>query len=272
MLAELSFADRISSNLTATPNITTPGIRLTANATPHSKGAYGVLSASVPHDVYGITLTLAGSVASATLTHMMLDLAIGAGGSEVVIFPEYLCGFRGTMITGPQTIYLPFFIPKGTRVAARIQAVLADDTLDVMCFFHTARSRLAGPLFRRADAYGTDIATSRGTAHTPGNSGSESTDANIGSTLSRSYRAVMLGINGTTGTTTMTAIAYHWELTVGGVTLGEWYTRSHTTEEVKGPYPEGPNYVNLPVGAQLQVQAEGSGTSLAHDVAFYCLY
>lgn len=272
MLANPTFSAEMSSNLTATPNITTPGIRLTASATPHAKGAYGVLSASLPYDVYGVTLLLSGSAASATRTDMMLDLAIGGAGAETVILPEFLCGWKPSILTGSYQIYLPFFIPKGTRVAARIQALIASDVLDVLAFFHGGADNMPNQFFRRADAYGTNVASSTGTSHTPGNTGAESTAANIGGTLSRTYRAIMLGMNGTLATTTMTAIAYHWELVIGGVTMIEWYHRDHTTEEVFGPYPSTPIPHDLQQGTQLQIRAEASGTALAHDVAYYCFY
>lgn len=272
MLPYQALSAELTSNLTATPNITTPGVRLTASATPHAKGTYGVLSASLPADTYGITLILSGSAASATRTDMMLDLAIGASGQEVVILPEFLCGWKPSILTGSYQIYLPFFIPKGTRVAARTQALIANDTLDVLAFFHNGYDYMPGPFFRRADAYGTNTASSTGTSHTPGNTGAESTAANVGSTLTRSYNGIMLGMNGTLATTTMTAIAYHWELVIGGITMLEWYHRAHTTEEVFGPYPSFPIPHHLPAGTQLQVRAEASGTAQAHDVAFYCFY
>jgi hypothetical protein len=272
MLPYANLSAELRSNLTATPNITTPGIRLTASATPHAKGAYGQLIDLLPADTYGITLILSGSAASATRTDMMLDLAIGAAGQEVVILPEFLCGWKPAITTGPYQIYLPFFIPKGTRVAARIQALIASDVLDVIAFFHNGYDYMPGPFFRRADAYGTNAASSTGTSHTPGNTGVESTAANVGSALTRSYGGVMLAMNGTLATTITNAIAYHWELMIGGVTMLEWYHRSHTTEEIQGPYPSFPIPHHLPAGTQLQVRATASGTAQAHDVAFYCFY
>lgn len=259
-------------NVPATPSTSTFGTRLTASATAHAKGSYSQLVASTAYDVHGLTLVIAGSGVSATRTDMMLDLAIGGAGSEVVILPELLCGWRSAPGAGPQDIFLPFFIPKGTRIAARLQSLISSDVVDVQVHLEYGCGIPVRPLFRRADAYGTTAASSTGTSHTPGNSGTESTAADVGSTLARDYGAVFFQVQGTLGTTSMTAIAYHWELRIGGATIAEWYSCSATTELVSGPFPDHPLVRNLPAGTQLQVRAEASGTAQAHDVAFYCFY
>ena len=51
-------------------------------------------------------------------------------------------------------------------------------------------------------------------------------------TVSRPYGAVALGV--ASQSTTTTAIAYHWELTIGGTTRAEWYTNNTTTTPVAG--------------------------------------
>ena len=260
------------SNLPATPSLTTWGTRLTASGTPHAKGSWSTL-ATLTYDSYGFWLCLNGTATSATRTDGMIDLGIGTAGSpENIILPEFLCGWRATANLGPQCVFLPIFLPRGTILQGRMQALIASDTVDVLIFLNGGASALRCPLFTGADAYGTSAASSIGTSHTPGNTGAESTAANIGSTLSKHYGAVMLQVQGSLATTTMTQIAYHWELQIGSTTVAEWYTQSHTTEAVQGPYPPIPFCASLPSGSQLQVRAEGSGTSIAHDVAFYCFY
>jgi hypothetical protein len=260
-----------ASNLVATPSTTNFATRLTANATPHAKGTYSQIVASTAYDVHGMFVTFAGSTSSATRTDQMMDIAIGSA-TETVILPEFLTGWRAAQSTGPQTVFFPFFIPKGTRIAARLQSLIASDTLDVMFTLVYGSGPKPERLYTRADAYGTTAASSNGTSHTPGNSGAESTAASIGGTLSKNYCAVMLQVQGSLATTTMTNIAYHWELQIGNVTKAEWYTVSHTTEQVNGPYPNQPIHMRLPSGTQLQIRAEASGTAIAHDVAYYCFY
>ncbi len=267
-----SVSGQVTSNLPATPSTSTFGTRATGSATVNTKGAWSQVTASLPHDAYGFWLTMAGTATSATSTDMLLDIGIGAGGSEVVLVPNLLAGWLGSPTQGPRTLFIPIFIPKGTRVAIRNQGVIASDTVDCMFHFVSGNPSMRGNLFSGCDAYGVNSSgASAGTAHTPGNTGAESTWGNLGSTASKSYGAILPLIQ--VGTvTTLTAIAYHWELGIGSVTLAEWYFMGNTGEYINGPYPAEPAAVNIASGAQLQVRAEASGTAIAFDVAAYCFY
>lgn len=257
-------------NLPATPSTTADGTLVTASGTIHTKGAYAQLIASTTYDWHGFWLITGGVAIAASATDMLLDIAIGAAASEQVILPDLLVGYTAATSVGPRQWFIPIFIPRGSRIAARIQALIASDTTQVTVHGVSGNSGLPSPLFRGADAYGIVSATSRGTSHTPGNSGAESTDANIGVTTTKNYGAVMIGVG--QQTTAITAIAYHWELTIGGITRAEWRTVNSTAEVIYGPYPGCPTTVSVPIGTQLQVQAEASGTAQAHNVAFYCFY
>lgn len=264
------FAGQVTSNLPATPSTSTFGTRATAGGSANTKGSWSQVTASLPHDAYGFWLTMAGTATSATSTDGLLDIGIGAGGSEVVLVPDLLAGWLGTPTQGPRTLFIPIFITKGTRVAVRNQGVLAGDTVDCMFHFKSGDPANRGQLFSGCDAYGIVSASSAGLAHTPGNTGAESTWASIGSTTSKSYGAIMPLIQ--SSNTTTTAIAYHWELGIGSVTLAEWYYMGNTGEYLNGPFPSEPAAVNIASGAQLQVRAEASGTAIAFDVAAYCFY
>ena len=258
------------TNLTATPSTTADGSVVTASGTIHTKGSYTQLIAATTYDWHGFYLFTGGVATSAAATDMLLDIAIGAAASEQVILPNLLVGYSATTAAGGMCWYFPLFIPRGIRIAARCQALIASDTTRVTIWGVAGNSGLPSPLFTNCDAYGITLATSRGTSHTPGNTGAESTDANIGATTTRPYGAVMLGVG--QQATSITAIAYHWELTIGGTTRAEWRTVNTTAEIIYGPYPGMPIGVSIPTGTQLQVQAEASGTAQAHNVAFYCFY
>lgn len=258
------------SNLSATPSTATPGTTVTASGTIHTKGNYSELIASTTYDWYGFWMYTINTAVSGSATDLLLDIAIGAASSEQVIFPNWMAGWGPTIQAGARGVFVPIFIPRGTRIAARCQALIASDTVNVLIFGVSGNSGLPRPLFSNCDVYGIDTATSSGTSHTPGNSGAESTDANIGGTTSRPYGAVMIGVASQSSTTTL--IAYHWELTIGGSTKAEWYTCNTTSEAVYGPLPPCPIDVSVPTGTQLQVQGEASGTAQAQDVAFYCFY
>lgn len=258
-------------NLPATPGFVAVGQTLTAHATPHSKGAWTTVLASTTYDIYGFWLGVSSTQASNTRTDMMLDLAIGPN-QENIIVPEWLCGWRALAVLGPAPVYFPIFIPRGTKISARVQALIASDTAELMFFGNAGTSAMPGPLFAGCDAYGTAVASSIGTSHTPGNSGADSTAADIGSTLAKHYGAVLLMVQGTLADTNMGNAAYHWKLVLGAVQLCQWWFGSEGAERVMGPFPPTPFLASLPSGSQLQVKATCSGTAEAQDVAFYCFY
>lgn len=260
------------SNLPATPSTTQWGTTVTAHATPHTKGSYAQLVASTTYESFGFWLAVAGSATSAARTDQLLDVAIGAAASEVVILSNLLVGWRNLPTVAPYWVWIPLYIPKGTRVSARIQALITVDVLDVQIQLNEGANGMPGQIFSGCDAYGIDTATSQGTSHTPGNTGAESTAASIGSVTSKQYRAVMLGVGGVFSGVVMATAAYHWELQIGGVTRCEWTAYASSSEFMCGPFPPSPFYTPIPSGAQLQIRGECSGTADAQDVAYYCFY
>jgi hypothetical protein len=255
-------------NLTATPQTANIGFSMTTGATPNTKTAFSQLVASTTYDTYGFWLYYSGSSNSASVSNFLIDIATGASG-ENVILPDFQVGWKAAASAGLSGVFIPIFIPKGTKISIRAQSAIASDTVRILVFLNSGISGYVGQLFTGCDTYGANTATSGGTAHTAGNSGAESTDATIGTTT-REYGAVMLSVNGTA--TATTAIAYHWELTVGGTTMAEWYTNNTTAEIVYGPYPQCPIYVSIPSSTALQVQGEASGTAQSQGIAFHCFY
>lgn len=263
------------SNLSATPSGTTLGTTVTASATPHTKGSYAQILASTAFDVFGFWVDINNTTASNTNTSSLLDISIGAAASEQVIVSNLLCGWRaGSTTAQPQGHYFPIFIPKGTRVAARCQSAVVSKQINTAFFFFEGDSRFgAGSFFVGCDAYGTDTATSTGTAHTAGNTGTESAFASIGTTLSRNYGAVSLVPQGKTSDTAMTAGIYHYELGIGDAQLGGYEIRMIANGAEYTMFSHSfPLYANLPSGTQLQVRGECSGTAESIDLAAYCFF
>lgn len=263
---------QLLSNLPATPSTGAYGTRATGSASTNTKGSWTQVNASLPFDSYGFWIAIAGTATSGTLTDALLDIGIGGSGSEVVLVPDLLAGWAGTPTQGPRQLWIPIFIPKGTRVAVRCQGQTAPETIDVMFFFRGGRPDMRGELFSGCDAYGvTSSGASTGVSHTPGITGAESSWASLGSALSRDYGAVLLLVQGA-ASTTENAIAYHFEVGISSTTLAEWYWMGNTGEYLVGPVPPEAASLSLPSGSQLQVRAESSGTAQAHDVAAYCFY
>jgi hypothetical protein len=258
-----------SGNLQATPSTTSAGTSIAANASIHTKGLWTQLIASTTYDSYGFWLCANNSLSAGADTSQLLDIGVGANPNEVAILPNYLAGSRGA---GGWTkfVFIPLFIPRGTRVSARNQALISADTVHVLVMPVYGSSRPTQRIYTGCDAYGVDTADSGGTAHTPGNTGAESTDANVGTTLTRDYKAVLpaLQFPGTTAGND----AFHWEITDGTNTFAEWVNSTGSSETVDVLQPNVPLEFPLKAGTQLMVQAESNTTGTLHDVAFYCFY
>jgi len=97
------------------------GTTLTASAAGNTKGSYAQLIASTARDYSGLIVLAYGQSA----TEYLMDIAIGASGSEQVIMPNVMLG-----IASMAGFYIPLAVPSGTRVAARCQcAAAAADTI-----------------------------------------------------------------------------------------------------------------------------------------------
>lgn len=146
---------------------------LTAHATPHSEGSYTTLIASTAYDTYGLSIDLCGMSVAATATSGRVDIAIGAAASETNIITDLLAGYTRTLVTSGALghgYYFPIFIPEGTRISARLQALITADTCDVTI---TAFQKPSGPVWAGGSV--TTIgaaANSLGTAVTAGTTGS----------------------------------------------------------------------------------------------------
>lgn len=97
-------------------------LEVDCGTTANTKGAYTEMFASTSTDAKGYTLTIFDDTSIDTNNYILVDLAVGAAGSEQIIyadFPKFQEGFRGrTMVIGP--VWTP--IPAGSRVAVRAQS------------------------------------------------------------------------------------------------------------------------------------------------------
>ncbi len=263
-----------NGNFRATLVTTAMGTTVASGAA-YTKGSYASLVASTSYEWRGFWLFIGGSGASATRRDGVLDIALGAGGSEQVIVSNLLVGWRPTLTAGGMQLFLPIRVPKGVQVSARWACATASINLDVGIHGVAGQSNLGGPLYSGCDSHAvtyTAGSVASGQSHTPGNTNAYSTYANLGGTTSRGYQAALLIPQGTMATTTMTAIAYQWRLGIGGTTIAEWFNINQTTELVQGPWPGMPIPCSIPSGAQLQVQAKASGTAQAMDVGAFLFY
>lgn len=188
--------------------ITSPsseGLTIAASATPHTLGTWGELIASTASDAYGVTVVVAGTGTTASVNaRCLVDIGMGAGGSEIVLIPSLMAGNIATIASasGNGAVYhFPIYIRAGARLAARCQALIASETVTVMVYLH---QRPIGQEFwcgSRVTAYGANSATSSGVAHTPGSTSAYATATEIAASTANRIRAMQIGMDLGTDTT-----------------------------------------------------------------------
>lgn len=110
------------------------GIAVDPGATANTKGAYTQITASLTNDIAGFMIQLDGQGSTSGVggaTIWLIDIAVGAVGSEVVILPNlYQLGYvaGGVLFFIPMAAYMPMQIGAGTRISARAQCSTAAAT------------------------------------------------------------------------------------------------------------------------------------------------
>jgi hypothetical protein len=121
------------------------------------------------------------------------------------------------------------------------------------------------------ESLGIDAANSKGTAHTPGASGSYSAYSTIGTSTKR-YLGLQMGVQ--MSGTVVVARAYNGRIGRDGAQLPgshDFYWKTSTAEQANR-CGGGPLQVDLPSGTGIQFSATSSGTADACNVAFYGVY
>lgn len=140
-------------------------VSVTAGAA-NVKGAWLELVAASARDAHSIVLEIGTPTAAGPLG-FLIDIGIGAGGSEQIIIPNLFYDQRTD--NNESVIYvlrLKLKIPAGSRVAARVQCGTASrvQRISAQLVSGVASEDRIGRVY----AYGVDTATSRGTQIDPG--------------------------------------------------------------------------------------------------------
>lgn len=108
-------------------NATNIGTAVDPGVTANTKGVYSQITASLTNDLAGFMIQIDGqnnSTGTSGTVLWLIDVAVGAGGAEVVILPnlyQMVYGTGGTTFFIPISGYLAMPIRAGTRVAVRGQ-------------------------------------------------------------------------------------------------------------------------------------------------------
>ena len=147
-----------AANFTSLNQVTTTGsVGTVSTTTVNTKGAYTQITASTANDVTGVIVHLSTQPSSSNL--IALDIAIGASGSETIIIPNVYTGTQNAFCD--RTEIFPVTIPAGTRIAARGQSAVANDTPGVaLTLIDDASLARSGGII---DSYGFLTASTTGT-------------------------------------------------------------------------------------------------------------
>jgi hypothetical protein len=153
------------------------------------------------------------AASAASNRHHFVDIGVGAGGAEAVIIPD-LAGCQTGLYdrTGIVWYWFPFFIPAGTRIAARSQGNAASSIVRVVM---TAYQRPLSPVMietvSRVERIGlTGIV---GTTVTPGTT-SEGTWTSIGTTTNACWHW-QIGSQVAVADTNWADSVVHWDIAHG---------------------------------------------------------
>jgi hypothetical protein len=159
-----------------------------ADTAAHTKGAWVEIIASNAQDTSLVYVTVTGVAASTVLTSTLMDIGVGAAGSEVVVAENINIG--SASVPGIAAA-LPVFIASGARIAARIQSVVTGGkTATIAVQTHVVGSPVLVPSL--LDVLGADTAASRGTALT----GASGSYTQIVASTSKEYAAIGIVVAG----------------------------------------------------------------------------
>lgn len=235
------------------------GADFVAHATPHTKGSWVQIDASAVQDVVGLWIgSLLTIGIAATDTSMLLDIGIGAAASEAVVVSNIPVGGLAGSSTSARMFFLPIYIPAGTRIAGRIQAVITVDIFRPLVVLEFGGRPGTWGGYTIAETIGVDTATS---APTTGDLADNAWDEAVASTLN-SYRAVTFHPCVAPGAATSAQVTTV-DVGVGGAgaeqVLGTWWVATDTNELIQGM--AGPVFIekNVDAGSRLAIRKNGTG-------------
>lgn len=236
-------------------------VLVTASSTIHTKGAWTEIIASTSADCSLITVAVQEIGVNNVKTAVLLDIATGASGSEVVIIENVAVGSAhgSNEITADCIAFeLPFKVASGTRISARIQALIVSETARVTVSVCSAGDFATAPT--SVDVIGTSTTTSEATALT-----GLTTYAELIASTTRAYRALV--VIPSASQATMTFANEIMTVAVGAsgseVDFAKVPYRRGSTESVTNNFPFRSLFArSIPSGSRLSVKGSASGTGV----------
>jgi len=140
-------------------------VTVTADVAAHTKGAWTEIIASSAADADCVDLAVQAISTNGVDTGTLVDIGVGASGSEVAIISNIAVGSLATNLFAPNAnrIRIPVFVPAGSRISARIQSVVTLGKTGQFAIRLMSGGNPSGTS-STAEALGTFPASSEGTA------------------------------------------------------------------------------------------------------------
>lgn len=232
------------------------GITITAPVSTNTKGSWTEIVASVPFDVNWIGLTGTATDTSAADTGQLMDIGVGASTFEKVLIPNIPTGY-GTL--NNKHTWFPIFVPSGTRLSARIQAVITEDIVAITTYLIGSTS-WQGMTFQAIDSIG--AVTSSASA---GTDLSGSGIVELVASSSNAYKGIGvsldLGVGGNFGGDDRLIEVFVGAGAAEKSVIDNIWLNTGSAENVAEHIPPAgfiPMFVDIPAGTRISAQAIGA--------------
>lgn len=255
-------------------NAGSDGVTVTASATANTMGSWVELIASTSFDSTKVFVMLLDSFSTAVNSNILVDIGVGAAGSEAVVIPTLLGGGAAPLNSGMGVQYMfKLAVPAGSRIAARAQAATASRTVLVNLGIQGGPKIPGEWVGSRVTAYGINAASSTGTAVTPGSTPSWGSATQLSSSTANNIKQLQMGVD-FGGDLTGSGRRYLTRIGVGAspgwIVEGIPFTEN-ANEQM---YPHAANWLlsqmdlSIPAGSDLRIAVMGQGTE-ARNMALY---
>lgn len=249
---------------------TSRGTTVTASSTANTKGSWAQLVAATTYDASGLVVFI-NKLAS---SDFLVDIGIGASGSERIIVPDLVAGYYTRYQAA--VYYVPISIPAGVRIAARCQSISGGATLSVLVSL-LSQGFLPSSSLGRVTAYGANTADSGGTSVDPGGvAHTKNAYSQINGATANPIRALAIGI-GCQENGARTQGFWLVDIAVGAagsekIILPDVHLSAELTIDSITPSALGVFFIDIPAGVRLAARAQSSitdATDRLFDIVLY---
>lgn len=249
------------------------GTVVTAGGSAHTKGSYSELIASIAFPAKGILVMLQELSAG---NDYLIDIAIGAASSEVVICPNLIGGAGTGSISYGAIYYFPIAIPDGTRISARCQATNASVSARVSCILFGKGFMPSEPL-SLVEAHGAAVADSGGVSIDPGGTANtKGSYTEIVASTTYPIKALIIGV-GNQANNVRSSQSWLVDIAIGAagseqVVIPNYAINCSTSPDTVLPQTSPLLPVDIPAGTRLSARAQSDGIDATDRLFDLILY